>query len=70
MVNVWPPSVIDPVREVGVVFGATLNVTVPLSLPLAVPVTVTQLTLLVAVQLQPAAVVTVNDPFPPADGID
>jgi hypothetical protein len=43
---------------------------VPVPEPLAVPVTVIQLAVLAAVQAQPAIVVTVNDPVPPAAGID
>ena len=63
--NVWPPTVIVPVREIGVVLGETLNATGPLSDPVVAPVRVIQLTLLVAVQLHPAAVVTVKEPVPP-----
>jgi hypothetical protein len=58
-----------PVRCTVVPLAATENVTVPLPEPLAVPVTVIQLTLLVAVHAQPA-VVTVNEPVPPSDGMD
>ena len=69
-VNVWPPTVIVPVRALVALLAATLNATVAVSVPLAVLVTVTQLTLLVAVQLHPAPVVTVKDPVPPPDGSD
>jgi hypothetical protein len=69
-VNVWPATVIVPVRDVGALFIATLNVTVPPPEPLAPPVTVIQLTLLPAVHVHPVPAVTVMDPLPPADGID
>jgi hypothetical protein len=62
--------VIVPVRLALPVFAATLNVTVPVSDPFAELVTVTQLAVLAAVQAQPAIVVTVKDPVPPAAGID
>ena len=69
-VNVWPPTVIVPVREVVALFAPTLNVTVPLPEPLAPAVTTIQLTVLDADHVQPAPVVTVNEPGPPAEGID
>jgi hypothetical protein len=69
-VKVWPPTVIVPVRWDVAPFMATLNVTVPPPDPLAPPVTTIQLTLLDALHAQPPAVVTVNEPVPPADGID
>ena len=47
-----------PVRGDVAVFAAIENATVPLPLPLAPDVIVSQASLLVAVQLQPAAVVT------------
>ena len=68
-VNVCPPTVIVPVRCTVVMLGATLNVTVPLPDPVAL-VIVIQLTLLDAVQAQPLAVVTLNEPLPPSDGTD
>ena len=64
-VNVWPPAVIVPVRDVVAEFGATLNVTVPFPDPLAPPVTVIQPTPLAAVHAQPLPLVTVNEPVPP-----
>lgn len=69
-VNVCPPTVIVPVRCVVAVFAATLNATVPLPDPVAVPVIVIQLTLLTAVHGHPPEAATVNEPLPPADGID
>ena len=56
-VNGTPPIVSVPVRDAPAL-AATLNVVVPLPVPLAPPVIVSQVSLLVAVQLQPAAVVT------------
>jgi hypothetical protein len=70
IVKACPPPVIVPVRLALPVFAATVNDTVPVPEPLAVPVTVIQLAVLAAVQAQPAIVVTVNDPVPPAAGID
>jgi hypothetical protein len=67
-VNVCPPTVIVPVRLALPVFAAALNDTVPVSEPLAE--LVIQLAPLVAVQLQPAIVVTVKEPVPPAAGTD
>ena len=57
-VTVWPAIVSVPVRGDVAVFAAIENATVPLPLPLAPDVMVSQASLLVAVQLQPAAVVT------------
>ena len=48
-----------PVRGDVAVFAAMENATVPLPLPLAPAVIVSQVALLVAVQVQPVAVVTV-----------
>ena len=56
--------VIAPVR-CGPMFDATENCVVPLPLPLAPEVTVIQAALLVAVQAQPVAVVTLTKPDPP-----
>jgi hypothetical protein len=69
-VNVCPPTVIVPVRLMLPVFAATENVTLPVSEPLAELVTVIQLAPLAAVQAQPADVVTVNEPVPPAAATD
>lgn len=57
-------------REAVALFAATLNVTVPLPDPLAPAVTTIQLAVLDADHVQPPPVVTVNEPEPPADGID
>ena len=57
-VTVWPAMVSVPVRGDVAVFAAIEKATVPLPLPLAPEVMVNQESLLVAVQLQPAAVVT------------
>jgi len=66
-VNVWPPAVIVPVRDVVAEFAATVNVTVPLPDPLAPPVIVIQVALLAAVHAQPLPLVTVNElVLPPA----
>jgi hypothetical protein len=62
--------VIVPERLALPVFAATLKDTVLVSEPLGELVMVIQLAPLVAVQLQPAIVVTVNDPVPPAAGTD
>jgi hypothetical protein len=65
-VNVCPPTVSVPVREL--VFGLddALNATVPFPLPLAPVVTVNQdVLLLTPVQAHPAAAVTAVDPVPP-----
>jgi hypothetical protein len=69
-VNVCPPTVIVPVRLALPVLAATLNDTVAVPVPLAALVTVIQLAVLDAVHAQPAMVVTVNDPVPPAAGTD
>ncbi len=59
-----------PVRGDVAVFAAMEKATVPLPLPLAPDVIVSQASLLVAVQLQPAAVVTLLLPEPaPAPGV-
>jgi hypothetical protein len=63
--NVRPAIVSVPLREIVLVFAATLNPAGPLPLPLGL-VTVIQGALLVAVQPQPVVVVTVVDPVPPA----
>jgi hypothetical protein len=66
-VNVCPAMVSVPLRELVDVLTAMLKPTVPLPEPLAPPVTVIQLTLLVAVQLQPDPAVTAALPVPPLD---
>jgi hypothetical protein len=67
MVNVWPPTVMVPVRELVTVFADTLNPTVPFPEPLAPLVIVIQLALLVALHAQPVTDVTEKEPVPPAD---
>ena len=56
--------VIVPIR-CGPVLAATVNCTVPLPLPLTPLEIVIHATLLVAVQAQPVAVVTLTEPDPP-----
>ena len=62
-----PPIVSEPARLWADMFAEALNETVPLPVPLAPPMTVSQLVLLVAVQLHPVVATTdvVADP-PPA----
>jgi hypothetical protein len=70
-VNVCPPIVSVPLREL--VFGLddALNATVPPPLPLAPLVTVNHAgSLLPAVHAHPASAVTVVDPVPPAATTD
>jgi hypothetical protein len=59
-VKVLPPIVTVPVRDVRAVFAPTSNVTEPFPFPLAPEVTVIHAALLVAVQAQPVAAVTVT----------
>jgi len=61
-VNTRPPTVSDPVRAAVVVFAAIEYWTVPFPEPEAPLVTVNQATELAAVQVHPAAVVTLTDP--------
>lgn len=69
-VKVWPPIVTVPDR-VPPVFAATFTLTEPLPLPLAPLAIVSHGALLVAVQVQPAAVDTATfTPFAPAAGTD
>jgi hypothetical protein len=68
-VNVWPAMVSVPVRALPVL-AATVNATEPFPVPTAPAVTATHGTLLVAVQSQPAAVVTATLPLPPGAGIE
>ena len=65
-VKVAPPIVSVPLRALVVEFAAAENATVPLPEPLAPDVIVNHESLLAAVQLQPASVVTPVDPVPPA----
>lgn len=67
IVAVWVATVIVAVLA-DPVFAATANATVPFPLPLAPLVNVTHDASVLAVQAQPAAVVTVSDPVPPAVG--
>ena len=62
--NVWPATVIVPVR-CGPVVAVTENCTTPAPEPLAPVVIVIQELLLVAVQAHPVAVVTLTAPDPP-----
>jgi hypothetical protein len=64
--TVWPPIVIVPVRELGVVFAAAVYVTVPVPVPPPGD-TVSQLLSLVVVHAQEDCVVTVMVPVPPVD---
>jgi hypothetical protein len=57
-VNVWPATVIVPVRGAFVGLAATATVTVPEAVPLAPDETVSQPAALVALQVQPLAAVT------------
>jgi hypothetical protein len=59
-----------PLRCAVLVLGAIVKLAEPLPEPVAPAVTVIQVALLTAVQLHPAAVVTVVDPVPPAAGTD
>ncbi len=63
-VKVWPAMVIVPVR-CGPVFAATENCVAPLPLPLAPEAIVIHAALLVAVQAQSLAAVTLTEPPPP-----
>jgi hypothetical protein len=65
-VKVRPATVRVAVRLDGVLFAATVKVTVPFAVPLDPPVIVTQLAPLVAVQAQPVTGVTATLPVPPA----
>lgn len=59
-----------PLRCDELVDGATVNATLPFPLPLDPDVIVIHAALLCAVQLQPAALVTADDPVPPAATTD
>ena|SRR5205809_16919 len=67
-VNVCPPIVRRPVRELVLVFVETEYVTVPLPFPLAPEVMVSHVTLLEVVQLQPELEVTCTVPVSDALG--
>jgi hypothetical protein len=67
-VNVWPPTVIVPVRPVDA-FAAAANCTVPGPLPLAPDVMLIHPALTLAVHAQDCAVFTAKDPVPPAAGM-
>jgi hypothetical protein len=64
-VTVCPAIVRVALRDEVAVFAVAVTVTVPLPDPLAPLVSVSQLALLVAVQVQPAGAVTVTEPLPP-----
>ena len=65
-VKVWPAAVIVPLRA-GPLFAVALQLTEPLPVPDAPDVTVSQdVLLLTAVQAQPALVVRLTEPLPPA----
>src|SRR5204862_6716433 len=68
-VNVWPATVIVPLRAAPVL-AAALNEIDPLPLPDAALVMLTQFALLVAVQEQPLPAVTVTVPVPPPADTD
>jgi hypothetical protein len=70
IVNVWPPTVMVPVRGVVFGFAATLYVTVPMPDPLAPAVIVIQAALADAVHEQLVPVVTLKEPVPPVEGTD
>jgi hypothetical protein len=57
-VNVWPATVIMPVRKALPEFAATLSVTMPLPVPVAPPMIVIHGAALTAVQVHPAPAVT------------
>jgi hypothetical protein len=61
----------EPLRAVPFGFAPALNATVPVPLPLAPLVTVSHdVLLLTLVHVQPASVVTVAEPVPPATATD
>lgn len=68
-VKVWSPAVMVPVRG-GPALAATAYWTDPFPVPVEPAVTLSQLALLDALQLQPAAVPTSNRPAPPPAGAD
>lgn len=68
MLNVWPPTVIEPVRGTAV-FTSTVNCTVPESLPLAPVVMWIHPSDVLADHAHPVVVVTLKNPEPPAAAI-
>jgi hypothetical protein len=64
--RVCPAAVRVAVRAAAFLFCGALKVTVPLPVPLAPDVMVSQVALLVAVQVHPVPVVTLAVPVPPA----
>ncbi len=69
--NVWPAIVSEPLRCVAFGFASAANATEPVPLPLAPLVTVShEVLLLTPVHAQPANVVTVVEPVPPAATTD
>ena len=64
-VTVWPATVNVALRDEAAVFAVAVALTVPSPDPLAPLVTVSQDALLVAVQAQPVAAVSVTEPLPP-----
>ena len=68
--NVWPPMVRDAARASPLVLAATRNMTTPAPVPEDPLTTVSQLSLLVAFQVQPVDVVTVTFPVPPGASND
>lgn len=65
-VNVWPATVIVPVRVRPAAFAATLKPTLPVPLPVPPEVTVIHDALVTAVHAQPEVAVTVNELVPPS----
>ena len=63
-VNVWPATVMVPVRGVTAVLADTENCVRPLPATLLPPVIAIQAALLLAVQAQPAGALTAIDEFP------
>ena len=70
-VNVWPPIVSVPVRADAPGLAATVNESVAGPVPLVLPaLSVSQLSLLVALQAHALPVSSATLPGPPADPID
>src|SRR5262245_13668262 len=65
MVKACPRTMMEPVRGLPL-FVCTIKLTVPAPVPVAPPVMVIQPLVFEASQLQPAPVVTLNEPGPPA----
>lgn len=68
--NVWPLTVIVPVRVEVFGLADALKLTVPFPVPPGEPITVSQPALLDAVHVQDDGVVTLNDPVPPPNGTE